>query len=346
MIGRDGAKDTTTLIPESCLSPITRRGAHLLVTGGAGFIGGHLCRFLLEAGYRVTAVDDLSTGRLGNIAALCGQPGFTFVRETILNELVMDRLTHECDAVIHLAAAVGVQLILDRPIHTIQTNILGTEGVLRAAMRYGKKVLLASTSEVYGKSTRIPFREDDDRVAGATTRGRWSYAATKEVDEFLALAYYGEKGLPVVIFRLFNTVGPRQTGQYGMVVPRFVRWALAGQPIRVYGDGLQSRCFCHVADVARAIVGLLERPEAVGQIYNIGSAEEVTILALAERAKAITGSSSPIDFVPYEELGDDFEDMRRRVPDTRKIYALLGWEPRHSLEDILRDVAADLRSQE
>lgn len=326
------------------ISDLRNPTSEILVTGGAGFIGGHLCAALVEAGYYVTAIDNLSTGRLRNIAALQGHPRFAFVRETILNEMVLDRLTSECDAVIHLAAAVGVQLILDQPVQTIETNILGTEAVLRAAVRYGKKVLLASTSEVYGKSEQVPFSEQDDRVMGSTTRSRWSYAATKEVDEFLALAYYHEKGLPVIIMRLFNTVGPRQTGQYGMVVPRFVRWALAGKPIRVYGDGQQSRCFCHVADVVRAIIGLLEHPDAVGQIYNVGSTEEVTILELAERAKAITGSHSPIEFVPYQELGDDFEDMRRRVPDTRKIHALLGWQPRHSLDDILRDVADDLRS--
>lgn len=314
-----------------------------LVTGGAGFIGGHLCAHLVEAGYRVTAIDDLSTGRLDNIAGLRARPEFTFVYETILNELVMDRLTSECDTVVHLAAAVGVDLILRRPVHTIETNILGTEAVLRAAVRYGKKVLLASSSEVYGKNNRAPFSEDDDRVMGSTTRGRWSYAATKEVDEFLALAYHREKNLPAVIFRLFNTVGPRQAGQYGMVVPRFVKWALAGEPIRVYGDGQQSRCFCHVADVVRAIAGLMEHPGAVGQIYNIGSTEEVTILELARRAQAVTGSASPIEFVPYTELGSDFEDMHRRVPDTSKIRALLGWQARRSLDDILQDVVADLR---
>ncbi len=320
--------------------------SNILVTGGAGFIGGHLCRLLLDSGYPVTAIDNLSTGNLRNIAALRRHPNFIFVRETILNEMVMDRLISECDVIVHLAAAVGVQLILDRPVHTIETNILGTEAVLRAATRYGKKVLLASTSEVYGKSERIPFSEEDDRVVGATTRARWSYAATKEVDEFLALAYHRERELPVVIFRLFNTVGPRQTGQYGMVVPRFVRWALKGEPIRVYGDGQQSRCFCHVADATQALVGLLEHPDAIGQIYNVGSIEQVTILGLAERAKAITNSASPIQFVPYKELGNDFEDMRRRVPDTSKIHALIRWEPQFSLDDILRDVAADLSAGE
>ncbi|MBN1889485.1 MAG: GDP-mannose 4,6-dehydratase [Thermoflexales bacterium] len=314
----------------------------ILVTGGAGFIGGHLCQLLLEEGCQVTAIDDLSTGRLDNIAALHQQPGFSFVRETILNALVLDRLVSECDAVVHLAAAVGVQLILDHPIRTIETNILGSEAVLRAAARYGKKVLLASTSEVYGKSEQVPFSEDDDRVMGATTRGRWSYAETKAMDEFLALAYHREQGLPAVIFRLFNTVGPRQSGQYGMVVPRFVNWALRGEALLVHGDGQQTRCFCHVTDVIRAIAGLLEHSGAVGQIHNIGSTEEVSILELAEHAKAITGSVSPIHFVPYQQLGSDFEDMRRRVPDTRKIQALLGWQPRHTLDDILRDVAADL----
>ena len=262
-----------------------------LITGGAGFIGSHLAEALLAEGHQVTIIDDLSTGRFENIAHLRGRPGFRFAIDTITNEIVLDRLASECDAICHLAAAVGVDLIVRRPVYTIQNNVMGTEAVLRAAVRYRVPVLIASTSEVYGKGARVPFQEDDDVVLGPTSRSRWAYAASKMIDEFLGLAYHREVGLPVVIARFFNTVGPRQTGRYGMVVPRFVQQALQNEPITVYGDGQQSRCFCDVADVVRAIQGLMTHPEAVGRVFNVGSTEEVTIEALAHRVKAITGSS-------------------------------------------------------
>ncbi|MFQ5859548.1 MAG: NAD-dependent epimerase/dehydratase family protein, partial [Anaerolineae bacterium] len=254
-----------------------------LITGGAGFIGSHLAEALLERDYHVTVIDDLSTGQFDNIEHLRDHPRFRFAIDTITNDMVMDRLSSECDVIFHLAAAVGVELIIDSPVHTIETNILGTDAVLRAAQRYRKKVLIASTSEIYGKNNHVPFREDDDRLLGPTTKARWSYATSKAVDEFLGLAYHKEKGLPVVIFRLFNTIGPRQRGRYGMVVPRFVQQALAGRPLTVYGDGRQTRCFCDVADVVRAIISLAEEPRAVGQVFNVGSTEEISILELARK---------------------------------------------------------------
>jgi nucleoside-diphosphate-sugar epimerase len=310
-----------------------------LITGGAGFIGGHLCELLLSQGHRVVAIDNLSTGRADNIAHLRPLPHFQFVHETIGNAQVLDRLTSESDVVVHLAAAVGVQLIVQDPVHTIQTNIMGTEAVLVAAQRYNCKVLIASTSEVYGKGVRVPFREDDDRLMGPTTRSRWAYATSKAVDEFLGLAYHSQYGLPVVVMRLFNTVGPRQTGRYGMVVPRFVRQALKGEPLTVYGDGSQSRCFSDVADVTRAIAQLAEEREAVGQVFNVGSTEEVTIRELAERVIALTGSSSAISYVPYEEAyAPGFEDMQRRVPSIERIHRLIGYAPRFTLDETLRRV--------
>ena len=313
----------------------------LLITGGAGFIGSHLCERLLQEGHKVVAIDDLSTGRLENIRHLQPLPHFQFVRETITNALVLDRLTSEADIVIHLAAAVGVKLIVENPVRTIETNIMGTEAVLKAANRYGCKVLLASTSEVYGKGAKVPFCEEDDRVMGATTRSRWAYAASKAIDEFLGLAYYREFGLPVVIMRFFNTVGPRQTGRYGMVIPRFVRQALQNSPLTVYGDGRQSRCFADVSDVVGAIVKLAEHPHAVGEVFNIGATEEVTILELAERVIALTGSASEIQFIPYEQAyAPGFEDMRRRVPCIDKITNLIGYQPRFSLNDTLQRVIA------
>lgn len=312
-----------------------------LITGGAGFIGSHLSEFLLAAGHQVTIIDDLSTGRFENIVHLAGQPGFHYAIETITNEVVMDRLVSECDTIFHLAAVVGVELIVHSPVRVIETNILGAEAVLRAAHRYRKKTLIASSSEIYGKSGKVPFSEDDDRVLGPTTKARWSYSTSKAVDEFLALAYHKERGLPTVIFRLFNTVGPRQTGQYGMVVPRFVKNALAGQPIRVYGDGQQSRCFAHVKDAVRAIAALAEHPGAVGQVFNVGMTEEVTITELAQRVKKATGSTSEIIYVPYAQAYEEgFEDMRRRIPDISKISQLIDWEPSLRLDDILRDVIA------
>ncbi|MBI2976527.1 MAG: GDP-mannose 4,6-dehydratase [Chloroflexi bacterium] len=316
-----------------------------LITGGAGFIGSHLSEALLAAGHSVMVVDDLSTGLFENIQPLTANPQFKFAIETITNESVMDRLVSECDIIFHLAAAVGVELIVQSPVHTIETNIMGTETVLRTARRYRKKVMIASTSELYGKSEKTPYKEDDDSVFGPTSRSRWSYATSKAVDEFLALAYHQEMGLPVVIFRLFNTIGPRQRGRYGMVVPRFVRQALVNEPITVYDDGQQSRCFCNVRDVVRGIVGLSSVPEAEGQVYNIGSREEINILDLARKVKAKTGSQSQILLVPYEQAhAAGFEDMRRRMPDTGKVKALIGWEPTIRLEQTLDEIIAYYRT--
>ena len=315
----------------------------ILITGGAGFIGSHLAEALLAAGKQVSVLDDLSTGRFENIAHLVGQPGFSFAIDSITNHMVLDRLASECQVIIHLAAAVGVQLIVEHPVHTIETNIMGTEAVLQAAGRYRAKVLIASTSEVYGKGIRVPFREDDDVVLGPTNKSRWSYAASKMVDEFLALAYHQSRGLPVVIARLFNTVGPRQTGRYGMVVPRFVKQALAGEPITVFGDGRQSRCFCDVSDTVRALIDLASHTGAVGRVFNVGSTEEVTILDLAERVKAITGSDSTIQLIPYDQAyAPGFEDMRRRVPDITRLHSLIGWRPQRNLDAILTDVTASM----
>ena len=319
--------------------------SNILVTGGAGFIGGHLSEALLDKGYEVTIIDDLSTGRLENIEYLTGNPRFRFTIETIANTAVMDRLVSECDLIFHLAAAVGVDLIVSQPIRVIETNIGGSEVVLQTARRYRRKVMLASTSEVYGKSNNAPFSEDDDSVLGPTIKNRWSYAATKAVDEFLALAYHKEVGLPVGIFRLFNTVGPRQSGRYGMVIPRFVQSALSGKPIRVFGDGKQTRCFGNVSDSVRAIIALSECDEAVGQVFNVGTQEEVTILELAERVKERAGSSSEIVLIPYSEAYEEgFEDMRRRVPDTSKIRRLVGWQPEKSLDQTLDEVIAYFRA--
>lgn len=311
----------------------------ILVTGGAGFIGSHLCEHLLKLDHRVVAIDNLSTGRLENIQHLRTHPKFQFVRETISNALVLDRLTSEAQVVIHLAAAVGVKLIIDDPVHTIRTNIMGTEAVLDAANRYGCKVLLASTSEVYGKGVNVPFKEDDDQLMGPTTHSRWAYATSKAVDEFLGLAYHRQFGLPVIILRLFNTVGPRQTGQYGMVVPRFVRQALSNEPLTVYEDGLQSRCFADVIDVVAAMIQLSDNPQAVGQVFNIGTTEEITILELARQVIELSGSKSSIQFIPYSEAyAPGFDDMRRRVPSIEKIERLIGYRPQSRLEDTLRRV--------
>jgi len=310
-----------------------------LLTGGAGFIGSHLAEAILRDGGRVLAVDDLSTGSMDNIAELRGHPNFQFARASIMDRVVTERMASEADVVVHLAAAVGVKLIVERPVQTIETNVLGTEEILRAALRYGCRVLLASTSEVYGNGTRFPFREEDDVLLGATSRSRWAYAASKMVDEFLGLAYWREYGLPVVPFRLFNTIGPRQTGQYGMVVPTFVRQALSGQPITVFGDGTQRRCFCDVRDVVDALLGLADHPDAPGRIYNIGGTEEISMGDLAEKVQTMTESDSTIELVPYSEAyAPGFEDMERRVPSTERINALLGWNPTRSLDEILRDV--------
>lgn len=319
---------------------------HALITGGAGFIGSHLAERLLAAGYSVTIIDNLSTGRIENLLALEGHPRFRSAIEDIRNTNVMDRLVSECDVIFHLAAAVGVQRIISEPIETIETNIGGTEVVLKAARRYRKKVMIASTSEVYGKGVRFPFHEDDDSLLGPTTRSRWSYATSKAVDEFLALAYNKEAGLQVVIFRLFNTVGPRQRGQYGMVVPRFINWALKGEPIMVYGDGQQQRCFGNALDVVKAIHALSETPTAVGQVFNIGSNEEVTIAQLAERVLERTGSSSEIRYIPYEEAYEaGFEDFRRRVPSLDKIKRTIEWSPTTPLDETLDQMIAYQREE-
>ena len=310
-----------------------------LITGGCGFIGSHLAESLLELGDEVTAVDDLSTGRFDNVQHLVGKPGFRFAIETITNETVMDRLISECDIIYHLAAAVGVDLIVKEPVRVIETNIKGCEAILRIGARYRKKVMLASTSEVYGKSESVPFREDADGVLGATSRSRWSYACSKAMDEFLALAYAKEMALPVVIMRFFNTVGPRQTGRYGMVVPRFVQQALADQPVTVYGDGQQSRCFTYVGDVVQAILALAHEPAALGSVYNVGNTQEVTIEGLARRTIELANSSSEIVYIPYAQAYEEgFEDMRRRVPDVSKIKEAVGWEPKIGLDGILTRV--------
>jgi UDP-glucose 4-epimerase len=326
--------------------PSSERQKHALITGGAGFIGSHLADRLLGDGYRVTVIDNLSTGRWVNIAHHDGHPDFHYAIEDIRNELVMDRLISKCDVVFHMAAAVGVKLIVEKPIETIQTNVRGTEIVLQTAQRYRKRTLLASTSEVYGKSNDVPFSETNDGVFGATTKSRWSYAVSKALDEFLALAYHEDKQLPVTIFRLFNTVGPRQMGHYGMVVPRFVQAALAGEAITVYDDGQQSRCFANVFDVVDAIIRLGTAPDTIGEVYNIGSKEEVTILQLAERVKAATNSTSEIVRVPYEEAYKiGYEDMRRRVPNIDKIKAALGWQATTELDETIRQMIEYFQEQ-
>jgi UDP-glucose 4-epimerase len=316
----------------------------VLITGGAGFIGSHLSEALLERGDEVTIIDDLSTGCFENIAHLADHPRFAYAFDTIENETVLDRLASQCDVIIHLAAVVGVKLVVESPVETITTNVGGTEAVLRAARRYRAKTLIASTSEVYGKGVQIPFSEDDDVLLGTTSRHRWAYAASKMIDEFLGLAYYYQYKLPVVPFRLFNTVGPRQTGTYGMVMPRFVGAALTGETIQVYGDGTQTRCFCHVKDSVRAIIALADEPKVVGTLFNIGATQEISILALAQRIIELLESKSQITFVPYEEVyAKGFEDMARRVPDTTRIRETLGWQPERSLDDIILDVADSLR---
>jgi len=313
----------------------------VLITGGAGFVGSHLAEALLARGDTVHVLDNLSTGAMDNIGHLKGHERFHYLIDSVMNERVVAEAIDGVDVVYHLAAAVGVKLIVESPVNTIETNVHGTEMVLKVASKKKKKVLIASTSEVYGKSEEVPFREDADLVLGATTKGRWSYACSKAIDEFLALAYWKEKGLPVVVFRLFNTVGPRQTGRYGMVIPNFVKQALQGHPITVFGDGTQSRSFTYVSDVVEVLVKLAEHPDAVGQVLNIGNDhEEISILELAQRVKARTGSKSAIEMVPYDEAYEEgFEDMPRRVPDLTKIRRLLGYEPRVHLDEILDRVA-------
>ena len=310
-----------------------------LITGGAGFIGSHLAERLLQCGHEVGFIDNLSTGSIDNIAHLKNTSGFSYVIDTIDNEPLLAEWIDRSEVVFHLAAAVGVKLIVERPVYTIETNVHGTEVVLKHANKKNKLVVLASTSEVYGKSTDVPFREGAELVLGATVKHRWAYACSKLLDEFLALAYWKERKLPVVIARLFNTVGPRQTGQYGMVLPTFVRQALGEQPITVFGDGRQSRSFTYVGDVVDALIGLATEPKAVGEVFNIGNTNEVTIRELAERVRTLTGSTSVIQYVPYDQAYEaGFEDMPRRVPDISKIKALLGYQPRLELDDIIRSV--------
>jgi len=318
-----------------------------LITGGAGFIGSHLADFLLGRGDQVVAIDDLSTGGIENIVHLKTHPRFSYHIDSVMNRSLLAELVDQCDVVFHLAAAVGVRLIVESPVRTITTNIAGTELVLQMAAKKHRTVLLASTSEVYGKRTDVPFREDDDLLMGPPTKRRWSYACSKAADEFLAMAYWEEHKVPVVITRLFNTVGPRQTGRYGMVIPRFVEQALAGTPITVYGDGQQSRCFAYVGDVVRILATLAERPAAVGEVINVGNDEEITMAALARQVKAQTQSASEIVLVPYDvAYTGGFEDMQRRVPDLGKLERLLGDRPRTNLEQILRAVIQHAQSHQ
>jgi UDP-glucose 4-epimerase len=317
-----------------------------LITGGAGFIGSHLSEALLARGDRVLVLDNLSTGSIDNIAHLKGRDGFEYYIDTVENEPLLAELIDRSDVVFHFAAAVGVKLIVEQPVHTIETNVHGTEVVLKHANKKKKLVVIASTSEVYGKSDDVPFREDSDLVMGPTPKHRWAYACSKAIDEFLALAYWKERKLPVIIVRFFNTVGPRQTGQYGMVIPNFVRQALAGEPITVFGDGQQSRSFTHVTDVVGALVKLVEEPAAIGQVINIGNVQEVSIQKLAERVRDLAGSRSPIRYIPYSEAYESgFEDMPRRVPDLTKVSQLIGYAPRHNLDDILTQVIDFFRSK-
>ena len=319
----------------------------VLITGGSGFIGGHLAEALLDAGHTVFVIDDLSTGSIENIAHLKGRPGFHYTIDTVFNDAVVAELVDRADVVFHLAAAVGVKLIVQDPVRTLETNVHGTEVVLRHAAKKQKLVFIASTSEVYGKSTDVPFREDADLVMGATSRHRWAYACSKAMDEFLALAYWKQKKLPVVIVRFFNTVGPRQSSRYGMVLPTFVRQALAGEPITVFGDGTQQRSFTYVGDVVGALMKLMLERKAIGQVLNIGNPHEVTIHELAERVKRMTGSDSQIVFVPYDQAFDaGFEDMPRRVPDLTRIRSLIGYEPKVGLDEIIERVIAESRRQD
>jgi len=311
----------------------------ILITGGAGFIGSHLSDAYLQRGDEVFVIDDLSTGSIENIRHLKEHPRFHYTIESVHNQPITAELVDQCDVIFHLAAAVGVKLIVESPVRTIETNVRGTEIILSLANKKKKKVLIASTSEVYGLSAEVPFREDGNLVMGATTKGRWSYACSKAIDEFLAFAYWREKKLPTIIVRLFNTVGPRQTGRYGMVIPTFVKQALSCRPITVFGSGNQSRCFCHVEDVVGALVQLMDQEEAVGQVFNVGSSQEITIMELARKVKALTNSDSEIVSVPYDEAYEEgFEDMPRRVPDTSKVNALVGFRPEKSLDEILTSV--------
>ena len=317
-----------------------------LITGGAGFVGSHLSERLLEQGHDVAVLDNLSTGSIDNIAHLKGTAGFSYAVDSITNEPLLAEMIDGCDVVFHLAAAVGVKLIVEQPVHTLETNVHGTEVVLKHANKKKKLVFIASTSEVYGKSTDVPFREGQDLVLGSTDKHRWAYACSKLIDEFLALAYWKERKLPIVIVRLFNTVGPRQTAQYGMVLPTFVRQALAGSPITVFGDGTQSRSFTYVGDVANALIKLAQEPRAVGEVFNIGNVGEITMRELAEKVKAMTQSTSPIHIIPYDKAYEaGFEDMPRRVPDISKISALVGYQPTMDLDQIVHSVIEHVRAR-
>lgn len=316
----------------------------IVITGGAGFIGSHLADKLIAQGHEITVIDDLSTGRYSNVEHLEDTPNFRLIIDTVLNEKLMEELIRETDRVYHMASAVGVRLIMERPVKTIETIFRGTDVVLGFCSRYRKRVLIPSTSEVYGKGASVPFKEDDDLLTGATDKHRWAYACAKTLDEFLALAHWKETRLPVAVVRLFNTVGPRQTGQYGMVVPRFVHSAIKNEPITVHGDGTQSRCFGHVADVVEGLVKILETPACFGQVINLGNSEETSIKELAEKAIALTNSSSELNYIPYEEAyGEGFEDMRRRVPSLDKAERLIGYQPTRSLENIINDVANEYK---
>jgi UDP-glucose 4-epimerase len=307
-----------------------------LITGGAGFIGSHLAERLLKEGHMVAVIDNLSTGSVKNIECFKNHSNFDFTEGDICNAQLMETLTEQCDVVFHLAAAVGVNLIANDPVHTIETNIGGTEVVLEAANKFGKKILIASSSEVYGKNEKVPFCEDDDIVLGSTRMSRWSYACSKAIDEFLGLAFYQQYGLGVIIGRFFNTIGPRQTGQYGMVVPRFVQRALKNEPLLIYGNGQQRRCFCYVSDLIDAVIGLMNSEEAVGKVYNIGSSEEIAIGELADKIIGMTNSKSKKEFLSYEKAyGRPIEDMMRRVPNTKRIREMTGWEPKISLDGAL-----------
>ena len=318
----------------------------VFITGGAGFIGSHLATRLLDRGDQVLVLDDLSTGSMENIDHLVGRPGFDHRIGSALDVPLVAELVDRCDVTVHLAAAVGVRLIVERPVHTIETNVRATEVVLGAAAKKQRPVLVASTSEVYGKGAKLPFEETDDLTLGPTTHSRWAYACSKALDEWLALAYWREKKVPVVVARFFNTVGPRQTGRYGMVLPTFAAQALRNDPITVYGTGDQSRCFGHVGDAVEAVIRLLQAPEAVGEVFNIGSDEEVSIVELARRVKEAAGSSSEIVFVPYSEAyAEGFEDMQRRVPDASKLERVVGFRPRTPLSRIIDDVVADQRAR-
>ncbi len=316
----------------------------VLVTGGAGFIGSHLCEALTERGYEITVIDDLSTGRVENLSGLVGKGGFEFVENTVRNAELMEQLMNRCEQVYHLAAAVGVQLIVDRPVHTIETNIHGTEVVLEKANKKGRKVLLASTSEVYGKNESVPFAEEDDTVLGSTRFSRWSYACSKAIDEFLGFAYYDQYGLEVVAARLFNTIGPRQVGQYGMVVPRFVKAALRGEPIKIFGTGEQTRCFSYVGDVVQGLIGLMENKVTGGQAYNVGSDEEISIERLAELVIELTESECAKQYISYEKAyGKAFDDMQRRVPNLSKIRACTGYKPVLDLRGTLKLIIEEMK---